>query len=145
MKKRGYSFEKCLDVFNKRQEDYQAFISPQMEHADIVIRYSTPTPIPEVFDAEPYPIQLECICEVSNDILPCVQTFLTHVSSHVSTASKRTTFQLHSGIDSSQLIEFVDTSYHSYIRQTTLRDSFQGILQLLFIQLMIQPDSQSSV
>ena len=145
MKKRGYSFEKCLDVFNKRQEDYQTFISPQMDHADIVIRYSTQTPIPDIFGTEQYPIQLDCACELSNDILPCVQTFLTHVSSHVSTAAKRTTFQLHSGIDSSQLIEFVDTPYHSYIRQTTLRDSFEGILQLLLIQLMISPDPHPAV
>lgn len=141
MKKRGYSFEKCLDIFNKRQEDYQTFISPQMDHADIVIHYSTLTPIPDVFGTEQYPIQLECTCEVSNNILPSVQPFLTRVSSHASTGPKRTSFHLISELNSMQLIEYVDKPYHSYIQGTSLRDSFQGALQLLFIQLMISPST----
>ena len=145
MKKRGYSFEKCLDIFNKRQEDYQRFIAPQMAHADIVIRYSTQTPIPDVFGVDTLPIQVECVCEVSNDILQCVEPFLTRVSLRVWKPASRTSFYLLSDLTSTQLIQHVDSSYHPYIHQDTLRDSFQGIFQLLFIQLMIDSTNQPAV
>jgi uridine kinase len=146
MKKRGYSFEKCLDSFNKRQEDYHTYIEPQMTHADIVIRYLTQTPIPDVFGpTDQIPIQLECVCEISNDILPCVQTFLTRVSSHsCQTSTHRTTFHLPSDLTPTQLIQCVDVSYHSYIQQDALRNSFQGIFQLLFIQLMFDAMNQTA-
>jgi uridine kinase len=144
MKKRGYSFEKCLTIFNKRQEDYQTFIAPQMAHADCVIRYSTPTPIPDVFGIESIPITLECICELTNEFLPCVESFLIQVSSRSWKVGHRTAFQLRSDLTQSQLITYVDSSYHPFIRHETLRESYQGIFQLLFIQLMFDSSTQGS-
>ena len=52
MKKRGYTFTKCMELFTIRQADYEQYILPQKTHADIVIRYFTQTPLPDVFGTD---------------------------------------------------------------------------------------------
>lgn len=78
MKKRGYTFEKCDAIFQKRQADYELYILPQMEFADVCIEYSTYTKLPESFtvDTPQPPIQLNLTCTLP--ITEYVYSFLYH-------------------------------------------------------------------
>lgn len=68
MKKRGYTFEQCDAIFQKRQADYERYILPQKEFADICIEYSTYVKLPELFtvDTPQPPIQLTLTCTSSS-------------------------------------------------------------------------------
>jgi uridine kinase len=37
---RGYSIQKVLDSIVKREEDFNEFIRPQKEHADLIVKFS---------------------------------------------------------------------------------------------------------
>lgn len=139
MKKRGYTFAKCMEIFTVRQADYEQYILPQKAHADIVIRYFTQTPLPEVFGTEEISYQLECICEVSNPYVPCVDSFLQSVSTHVQTNqhSNRVQYSLQDGCSSERLLQLCAPEYRFILQSEKIRPSFQGIIQLLMIQLMI--------
>ena len=41
VKERGYSVEKVLDSIKKREKDFNEFILPQKENADVIVRFFT--------------------------------------------------------------------------------------------------------
>lgn len=140
MKKRGYSFTKCLDIYRQRQEDYRTFILPQKDYADIVIHYSTPTPLPEVFTMNPVSYTLTCSLSITNLLHGCVKPFLSAVTKGLpSTSGRMTTFHLQEDLTAHELLARCDPAYHAFLSRIPIHDSFQGIFQIVMILCMIDP------
>ncbi len=140
MKKRGYSFTRCLDIFTQRQEDYRSFILPQKAHADMMIHYSTPTPLPDVFTTEPVPYELTCTLSIAKPLVLCVNPFLVSVVKESPTTSGyMTSYSLQEGLSAHELIERCDPAYREFLSSLPIRDNFQGIFQIVMILCMIDP------
>jgi uridine kinase len=146
MKKRGYTFEKCVEIFDKRQEDYKKYIHPQMNYADIIIHYSTNSYIPPIFSAETIPLTVDCTVEISEAVVPFVEAFLTRVSNDVylSKNPHMKCFVLNPHVDKVAIYtEYMDKSYQRFIGFSkylcNLNDSYLGILQVMLVQILMDP------
>jgi hypothetical protein len=141
MKKRGYTFEQCDSIFQKRQADYDAYILPQKEYADIVIRYFTNETLESFDTTTPEPLlQLEIVCknaELQDHIHSLLKAFdmnqpqpqpqLTYRYASDSIITKETLCS----VMPSQLVDILPLS--------NLRHGFLGLLQCMVILLLFRP------
>lgn len=142
MKKRGYTFEQCDAIFQKRQADYERYIRPQMEFADICIEYSTYAKLPETFtiDTPQPPIQLTLTSTTS--ISKYLYSFLYRFCREVPYKYfDQTAFAIceESLLHSSVLLESLPESCKGLFTIDKLKNGYLGILQCVFVILCFKP------
>jgi uridine kinase len=141
MKKRGYSFETCLEIFNKRQQDYNLYIVPQKSYADVIINYYTETKIPEYFDIEyqcpPIYANFECRKQYSNFIDTFIDKFL--VKKETSTESDRIKYFIKNNIPKDTIWSMTPDTYKKYIKYDTLEDNYLGLFQIVILLILMKP------
>jgi uridine kinase len=135
MKKRGYTFEKCLEIFEKRQSDYEKFIFPQKKYADIIVNYYTPDSIPEYFDTNFVCDKVYMNLEISDTYLPFVQKFLQSFSYSV----ENHIFKIKNNIKKEDIINILPENYKNLIDIQQIEDSYLGILQAITILIFLNP------
>jgi hypothetical protein len=129
-----------LDIFTQRQEDYRSFILPQKDHADMVIHYSTPTLLPDVFTTEYVPYELTCTLSIAKPLVFCIEPFiLSVVKEPPTTSGYMTSYSLQEGLSAHELFERCDPAYHEFLSALPIRDCFQGIFQIVMVLCMIDP------
>lgn len=141
MKKRGYTFARCNEIFSQRQTDFESFIVPQKAHADIVIHYYTEQYIPEYFTTEfPNP-PIRCYIETSSTITPYIQTFFSQCSDDIliHQYTRMTRFSLSANLTKEWIHEHIPTEYKHYIPTESLEDSYLGCLQVLLVLIFLDP------
>jgi uridine kinase len=138
MKTRGYTFEKCDAIFQKRQADYERYILPQIEFADICIEYSTYAKLPDIFtiDTPQPPIQLT---------LTCTSSSTDHLYSFLYRFCReephgyfdQTIFPIceESILCLSILLESLPASCKDTIKINELKSGYLGLLQCIFLLL----------
>jgi uridine kinase len=140
IKKRGYSFEKCLEIFNQRQIDYTLYILPQKEYADIVLNYYTDFILPEYFNSEypcpPIYANFEISKQYSVYIESFMDNFILKKESIINT--NRILYVLKKDIHKSELWSNLSESYKKYIKYDNLQDTYLGLLQILVILIMME-------
>lgn len=142
MKKRGYSFEQCDALFQKRQADYERYILPQKDFADICIEYSTYAKLPETFtiDAPQPPIQLT-LTSVAN-ATELLYSFLYRFCKEEPKAYfDQTIFSIcnESILCPSILVEYLPDTCKDIVNKNTIRDGYLGLLQCVFLILCLKP------
>jgi uridine kinase len=135
MKKRGYTFEKCLEIFEKRQADYEKFIFPQKKYADIIVKYYTPDNIPEYFDTNFICNKINMNLELSDTYLPFVQEYLQKFSSSI----ENNIFNIKNNIKKEDIINILPENYKNLIDIQQIEDSYLGILQAITILIFLNP------
>jgi uridine kinase len=142
MKKRGYTFEQCDAIFQKRQADYEAYIVPQRDHADIVIHYYTLDSIPSLFDASTPEPKLELQIECKNTH---VQTYIDTFLRTFDTSSKDSSIYRYfsdSILTRRALLSAVPSTLVDLINSFHLKEGYLGLLQCMVILLLFkQPSS----
>ena len=142
MRKRGYTFEQCNASFQKRQADYERYILPQMEFADISVEYSTYKSIPDVFtiDTPQPPIQLTLTC--TEPITEQIYSFLyTFCADEPHAHFDQTKFCIcdETLITPSLLLDYLPSSYKDFFQIEKLKSGYLGLLQCLFLLLCFKP------
>ena len=142
MKKRGYTFDACQDIFMRRQSEYVKYILPQMSHADICIEYSPSQPMVESFTIETEDPCIQCK-------LVCRSTILPYIHSYVENFSKKIDIQLDSSntytvVDSSEitvdiLMKRLPQQYLRYVELETMMSGYLGLFQMLVLLILINP------
>lgn len=135
MKKRGYTFQKCLEIFNKRQEDYIKYIFPQKKYADIVIHYYLNEKIPELFDINYKHSDLQMNIEISDYYLQFIEDYLIQFSISIN----KNTFKIKNNITCDEIIGLLPEKYKIFIQKENIDNSYLGIIQALIILIFMNP------
>jgi uridine kinase len=143
MRKRGYTFERCAEIFAKREADFERFILPQKAHADLVVHYYAEAPIPHTFSVNYVHPPLRMYLETAPTITPYLSDLLDHISEevliHPKTQTMRWYIQPNLAVEDI-LIHVPDTHMH-YIRQRfeQLQPSYLGVLQVALVLILLEP------
>jgi uridine kinase len=144
MKKRGYTFQQCDEIFREREADFEEFILPQKQHADMIIQYYTEQQLPTEFsvDFPAPPVNLRL--ETSPHITAYIHTFLEQFCDEIllNPKSGNTVWFVKHHIAKDQLLQQTPKLYRDYLNPTHLEDSYLGLLQALLVMILIDP-SQS--
>jgi uridine kinase len=145
MKKRGYTFEECDSIFQKRQADYDAYILPQKEYADIVIRYFTNESLERFDTTTPEPLlQLEIVCknaELQNHIHLFLKAFDMNQTQSQPRPQSQLTYRYASDsiITKETLCSAMPSQLVDILPISNLRPGFLGLLQCMVILLLFRP------
>lgn len=144
MAKRGYTFDHCQEIFNKRQSDYIQYILPQKKHADICIHYSSLQHIPEVYTVDTEEPSIRC--EIS-----CCQTYIKYVDKYLTQFSEQTHAEenrsrIYTLLETSQLSKMallngIPMQYRRYIDSDKIIPGYLGVFQILVLLILIKPVS----
>jgi uridine kinase len=142
MKKRGYTFDTCHDIFIRRQSEYVKYILPQMSHADICIEYSPSQPILESFDIEMEEPHIQCRLLCRPTILPYIHSYVMKFSKHIDIQSDSS--NIYTVVDSSEitveiLIQRLPQQYLRYVDLETMMSGYLGLFQMLVLLILINP------
>jgi uridine kinase len=135
---RGYSIKDVDTIFNKRLQDYNEYILPQKEYADIIIRYYTNDNIPEYTEENIKIPEIECDI-VCNNYIEYIKPFLENTSNDFTNQSDTYIYKLKSNLDISQIMEHIPLMYHKYIKPDSLEASYLGIIQCMLILILLNP------
>jgi uridine kinase len=135
MTKRGYTFEKCLEIFEKRQIDYEKYIFPQKKYADIVVYYYSNNKIPEIFDNSYEYFDLQMDLQISDYYLDFVEDYLLYFSKRVD----QNTFKIKNNITREEIIHKLPEKFKCFIKNEDIDNSYLGIIQALIILIFINP------
>jgi uridine kinase len=145
MKKRGYTFEQCLEKFESRQEDYMKYILPQKSHADIQILYSPKTIVPSIFDANTAAPEIVMAIQISNTlsspVIELISNFLIHVSSICLTKDDCKLYTIIDELNRDTLRGYIPPAYGKYIQEESLRPGYLGVVQILSILILLDPST----
>ena len=134
--KRGYSLEHILEQINARKLDFQQFIEPQKDHANVVFYYTYNGVIQfdqNEIDESLLEFQVKC-----DNSLICFASKLLYDFSESQRPfdGKTTLFKIKKNILNSQLLEFVLTNNMLLENDTLLLDSYLGFIQLFVLRLL---------
>jgi uridine kinase len=140
MKKRGYTFEQCDAIFQKRQADYEAYILPQKEHADIIIRYYTDQRLDIFHSTSPEPpLQLEIVCK-NTDLQEHIHLLLKAFDTNQNQNQPQYQYTSDSIITKDTLCSVMPSQLVDMLPLSNLRSGFLGLLQCMVILLLFRPD-----
>jgi uridine kinase len=139
MKKRGYSFKKCEEIFNQRQDDYVNYILPQKDHADLIVNYYTNTTIPTYFDElyETPTINLKLECNI--DYSSFIDIFICNYTLSTDTTDTKRIYDIKSNITKDELWAKIPDLYKKYIEYHTLQSDYLGLLQVVVLLILMKP------
>lgn len=137
MKKRGYTFERCAEIFSKREADFERYIAPQKQHADIVVHYYTEEHIPEVFTVDHPEPPLRMVLETTGEITALVSSVLEKYSEEVHAKTQHTRWYIKQNLSVETLLQQVPTTHIQYIKN--IQPSYLGVLQIVLILVLMQP------
>jgi hypothetical protein len=142
MKQRGYTYEQCDAAFQKRQADYEHFILPQMDYADICIEYSTTVLLPEIvtLDLAQPPVQLILTC--TSPITDQVRSFLyTFCKEEPRTHFDKTSFKIcnETHLVKSLLLQYLPVPHKHILQLDKVQCGYLGLLQCIFLLLCFKP------
>jgi uridine kinase len=135
MKKRGYTFEKCLEIFQKRQIDYEKYIFPQKKYADIVVYYYLNEKIPEIFDINYEHSDLQMNLEISDYYLPFIENYLLQFSNRIN----KNIFKIKNRITCEEIVGLLPEKYRLFIQKQNIDASYLGVIQALIILIFMNP------
>lgn len=140
MKKRGYTFEQCDAIFQKRQADYESFIAPQEKHADIIIRYYSCSPIPDYFNIDTPEPALALRIECKNTMYQqSIHSFLTQFSHSIPcTPSSQYLFSREESLTITKLQSGLPNQICEKLDCSKLKPGYLGILQCMVILLLFK-------
>jgi uridine kinase len=140
MKKRGYTFEQCDAIFQKRQHDYETFIAPQEKHADIIVRYYSHTKLPAIFGVHTPEPRIVLRVECKNSILqPYIQPFLIQFSQPIPyTPIAEYLFSSEDNLSVQQLYASLPIQIKKYLQYSSLKAGYLGLLQCMIMLLLFK-------
>jgi uridine kinase len=141
MKKRGYTFQQCDEIFQKRQADYETFILPQRAHADLCICYYADSIIPTQFDEitkEPsIVLKIECKKEELRSL------FLSFLESLENLGLYKTeseyTFISEANLTKDCLQSAMPNHFATFINYDQLKPGYLGVLQCIMLLILFKP------
>ncbi len=133
-RQRGYTPEQVMRAFQKRQHDRETSVLPQMEHADIVVRWK-----PEAQAAGE--LSLEVVSTNSFDlevIVAGLTSIETLVVEHEYSANSKQRLQIagNASLDSLQALDSQVLKHDPMYRTDKLRAGLDGCLQLLIARCL---------
>lgn len=142
MKKRGYTFDQCQEIFMKRQSDYNQYILPQKTYADISICYSSSQKIPEHFTVDTEEPLINCQILCCKSYIKYVDTYLKQFSKQIDTHTNES--NLYSLLDASQLsreaiLNGLSQKYVGYINSDKILPGYLGVFQIVVLLILINP------
>lgn len=146
MKKRGYSFQQCDELFQKREVDFEKYIYPQKEYADLIIHYYTEKPIPSEFTvdtiARPVKLRLETAPWILNYIQTFLEPFCTEIL--VNPKTKTTVWFIKETVLTDAVIERIPSEYKDYIDTRNIDTSYLGLIQVCLLLILLEPKQTGS-
>jgi len=136
MAKRGYSLEHVLEQINDRKSDFQQFIEPQKEHANIVFYYKYSGTLDyKQIEINHSLLDFEIVCD--NSLICFAHKLLYDFSENQrSVSGKATLFKIKKNILKTELLEFVKYNQIPFENEIALQDSYLGFIQLFILRLL---------
>jgi len=136
MAKRGYSLEHVLEQINARKSDFQQFIEPQKEHANIVFYYKYSGTLDyKQNEINHSLLDFEIVCD--NSLICFAHKLLYDFSENQrSVSGKATLFKIKKNILKTELLEFVKYNQIPFENEIALQDSYLGFIQLFILRLL---------
>lgn len=134
--KRGYTFDECDAIFQKRQTDYRQFIAPQKGHADILVEYSTSESIPDRFESDypcpPIQVTLRIRTEAETET---VRRFLRKLCQEDVSASREWSVYSVPDLSVKEILEPIPVALQARLCADSIKASHLGILQCMVFLL----------
>jgi len=129
---RGYFLKKAIDIYNSRVDDFNKYILPQKNYADIIISYSTNTCIPEnISDVVP---DIQCSLLCTNKYAHILYIFLEKMSTDITKSSDKILYKLKPNLYIQNIKEALPYKYNNYISK--LEPSYIGVIQCAIILIL---------
>lgn len=135
--KRQQSPEKIRDTIEKRKADFQQYIDPQKQHANLLFKYWYDLPIPCYTDElDPSHIKFGIECKLS------LLSYLSHILYSFSLFNKKTQndtifFEINPAIAKSDIIKFIRQENFLIESEDVIEDSYLGVVQVIILQLLL--------
>jgi uridine kinase len=142
MKKRGYTFDRCVEIFQSRQADYDKFILPQITHADIVIYYRAISVLPDVFTLQTPNPDICMSIGIRRTIPGICKQFLSSIAKSTERADTEDIYMISEQLSVLDIYTNIPREFYKYIKLDTLKCGYLGVLQALSILILMNPASE---
>ena len=136
LEKRNQSLQTIIDTMEKRKPDFQQFIEPQREHANLIFQYWYDGQVPsytEPLDPTKICFNIECKIELLS--------YISHVLYSFSRSSRKTqrntiVFCLRQDIEKKELLRFLEKESIQIKSHDDIDESYLGVCQILVLCLL---------